>query len=82
MDATIPFSLEALKANPHLHVKTKSGTPVELFDRQIRADQPLVGILLNREEDGWEEEVELWHLDGSFSYDHKPCSLDLVLALF
>lgn len=82
MKPSIPFSLEGLHANPLLHVETRSGIVVDLIDRRLRADQPLIGILRNMEEDNQDEEVELWHLDGSYSLDHKPCSLDLVLTMF
>ena len=79
----IPFSLDALKANPLLHVQTRNGTPVDLIEQQLRnSNQPIVGIArFSDEEEGCEDEVMTWSMDGCFLSSRQISVLDLVLTL-
>lgn len=79
----IPFSLDALKANPMLHVQTRNGTPVDLVEQQLRnSNQPIVGIVRYAdEEEECEDEVMTWSMDGHFFSNKQISVLDLVLTL-
>lgn len=77
-----PFNAEMLKANPHLHVETRSGVIVDIIEQRLRgAKRPIVGILREFDEYG-EDEVETWNADGSYSWNgDKETGLDLFLTL-
>lgn len=69
-----PFDLAKAKAGAKL--KTRSGLPVEIFKWDARGDYPIRGIVIAEKED----KSEIWALDGSYDYNHRPDTFDLVIV--
>ena len=69
-----PFDLAKAKAGAKL--KTRAGLPVEIFKWDARGDYPIRGIVIAEKED----KSEIWALDGSYDYNHRPDTFDLVIV--
>jgi hypothetical protein len=69
-----PFDLTKAKAGAKL--KTRGGLPVEIFKWDARGDYPIRGIVIAEKED----KSEIWALDGSYDYNHRPDTFDLVIV--
>ena len=69
-----PFDLEKAKAGAKL--RTRNGLHVEIFKWDARGSYPIRGIVIAEKED----KSEIWALDGSYDYNHRPDTFDLVIV--